>query len=174
MCNGIQLSKSSKELDFGPGFYTTPQKEFARITGELRVGYRHNKGNIAVLEFETNDDIFELLYKKVFFKPTDEWARFIIANRCKNFLASDGFDNNRDQKYDIVIGDTADGKRGMLTFLCEDVARGIRTLSSISTEDVYPSKASNWGEQWSFHTKRALTCISFKSVVYYPCEEVRT
>lgn len=120
-----------------------------------------------------DDSIVEKMVCKHFFFADDIWARFVVANRCKNDLIRIGVDHNHDSRYDIISGPAADGKKYSLLTLCNDVSTGRRKLSSITTLEVYPSNSSQWGTQWSFHTSKTKEYLKLVDIQYYDCEEAR-
>lgn len=112
----------------------------------------------------------EFSYKS-FLLVSNEWARFVVANRCKNNDVRIGVDHNHDARYDIVSGYAADGKRGYLLTLCNDVSERRRSLSLITTSDVFPSNSEKWGTQWSFHTPKSIEYLTLEDIEYYECKE---
>lgn len=160
--NGIDLNKSNKYLDFGRGFYVTPDIEMAKNMA-YRVWARERQGKnmfpvVVVFEYREN---LELNYKK--FKYEDiEWAEFIMANRVSDEIASTLglMDNNRDFRYDIIIGGTADGG-------VANIASDLR-YGRVSTEnyklklaDFLKEDGSSYGTQIVFCTPKALSCIEY-------------
>lgn len=171
--NGVLLSAGKPGHDFGQGFYTTPKLEFAQETALARM-----KANLlpsdsgksdgyAVVVFSIDDSALEKLNFKWFAKPTDEWARFVMANRVNSDEVRKEVLHNRDCRFDLVIGPTADGKKGTLTVLSNKISRDLVQLCDITISDVFPSNRENWGLQWSFHTPKSLTCLFFENVLYY-------
>ena len=57
--NGIDLSKSNKYLDFGRGFYVTPNKEMAKNMAYLVCARNPQQKNMLseVICFEYNEDL---------------------------------------------------------------------------------------------------------------------
>ncbi len=166
---GVQLSKSKRFLDFGPGFYTTPNPDFARTTAESHAktyNYFHPGASVIgrVLEFEFDDRLARSLRTKEFSTANLQWAQFIIANRCENPLVHQAYDHNIDHVYDIVLGPVADG-RGAITPMVEQVNAGLLSLEDLDYRAITPARHARWGSQVSFHTNAALACIHFKSVV---------
>ena len=159
---GIDLSKSNEYLDFGRGFYVTPDIEMAKNMA-YRVAEREQQlGNKfpAVLCFEYEENP-ELNYKK--FELEDvEWAKFILANRVTDEIADAlGLpDNNRDSKYDIVIGGTADGN-------VANIASALRYRRielkdyKLELSDFFKEGGSSYGTQIVFCTEKSLTCIKY-------------
>lgn len=161
--NGILLKKSKRHLDFGPGFYTTPDKDFAIVTAKRRMKryniFRENKVDWVewrVLEFECDEDELNSLRRKLFVEANEEWARFILANRCSNTSIHSSFDNNINGKYDIVCGPTADGTNGSLTPIVKAIDLGKLRIEDADYSSFAPSTHGAWDDQFSFHTAKSL------------------
>ena len=170
--NGISLQKSKPYLDFGPGFYTTPERGFAVNTAENRAK-RYNKfsrtcmpRNAAIVVFECDDERLSLLSHKCFSSPSDVWGRFVLANRITSDSIRQGTEHNCDHRFDCVIGPTADGKSGAIDALVELVDSRKVPLSQIRTGSIIPPRRLNWGIQYSFHTPAALACLKLSEVQY--------
>ena len=167
--NGVNLAKSKKHLDFGPGFYTTPDEQFAIDTAKRRAkSYnafnKENPVNPKVLIFECDDSLLATLTQKTFESADTSWAQFVLANRCENKSVHERYDNNLDARYDIVSGPTADGK-GTFTPVIDQVSRGECTIENADYSAFAPSKGKRWGKQISFHTNQSLSCIRLKGVL---------
>lgn len=161
--NGVILDKSKKHLDFGPGFYTTPNMEFALETAKCRAKSYNafHKNDLVipkVLVFEYMDTKLSDVNIKMFDVASDEWAQFVLSNRTSNDLAHEKFDNNLDKKYDIVHGPTADGKY-KITPTVNQIDNGCLSIDEINYRIIAPSNNKKWGDQISFHTEDALACI---------------
>lgn len=95
----IDLSKCKPYKDFGQGFYLTEIKEqaeqMARRTSAIY------GGESIVTEFEFDETSLDTLSIKIFKKPSEEWALFVMANRSRNNLQPT-------HSFDIVIGPVAD------------------------------------------------------------------
>jgi len=102
----IDLTKSKPNKDFGRGFYLSADYKQALEMAEAKT--RLSKGFPVVSTFEFNERILDsgFLKVKTFYKYSEEWARFILANRKNN-----GDNNIHD--YDIVIGPIANDKVGV-------------------------------------------------------------
>ena len=102
--NGIDLSKSNAYLNFGKGFYVTPDFKMAKNMA-YRVAMRDKQNNNifpVVICFEYTENT-ELNYKK-FDTENIEWAKFVMANRVSEKIANklDLLDRNTDLRYDII------------------------------------------------------------------------
>lgn len=166
---GIDLDECNELCDFGRGFYTTPDKPFAQETGETRAigSFSSNETSYAVLVYTVSDSVLNELVCRQFFFADNVWARFVIANRCRNNKVRIGVDHNHDARYELVLGPAADGKKRSLLTLSDDVSNGRRKLESITTFEVYPSESENWGTQWSFHTSKAIEYLTLKDILYF-------
>jgi hypothetical protein len=171
--NGIILDKSKKWLDFGPGFYTTSDKDFAILTAKRRQNkYNkfHKDGHVGwrVVEIECDSDKFQELNSKEFSDADFEWAKFVIANRSMNEYVHAEFDNNVDKKYDVVIGATADGGNGVITSVVHSIDCGESTMDDIDLSCIFPADNKEWNNQISFHTEKALSCLSINGIMGNP------
>ncbi len=102
----IDLSKSNSAKDFGRGFYLSPDRQQAERWAIFK-SMQHN-GTPKVYEFDFDECLLKNggLSVKQFEEYTEEWARFIFANR-KNLSEHNIHD------YDIVIGPIANDKVGI-------------------------------------------------------------
>ena len=162
--NGINLKKSKHCLDFGPGFYTTEDYQFAENTAKFRMK-RYNSFHPneevrgRVVKIVCDEEKFKNFNSKNFDIPDAAWGKFIIANRCVNKDIHCAYDNNVDMRYDIVSGPTADGN-GILTPIIVSANQGTCSLESIDYSLFAPSHIGHWGNQISFHTRKSLSCIT--------------
>ena len=108
ICN-IDLSKSRPNKDFGQGFYLTADKEQALRMGEQKA--RQNGGSPILNIYEFDESVlgradFNI---KIFDSYSEEWARFILANRDRRTQV-------RAHDFDIVVGPIADDQVGLQFF----------------------------------------------------------
>lgn len=169
MQHGVLLSKSKSHLDFGPGFYTTPDKKFAIKTAGLRAKKYNmfHKGHYVhprIVVITCDEEKMKGLKFKKFQSADDAWARFILANRCSLESVHKEYDNNVSQSYDIVSGPTADGT-GLLTSTVAEIDSGKVSIEDADYNTFIPRNTTNWGNQISFHTKEAISCIQLKTVL---------
>lgn len=104
----IDLRKSRPNKDFGQGFYLTEDKAQALRMAQQKV---QQHGGIAVVNaYEFDEGLLHggKLKVKVFEGYTEEWARFIIANRDRR--------SQQTHDFDIVIGAIADDQVGLQLF----------------------------------------------------------
>ncbi len=130
----IRISKYTK--DFSWGFYCTSNKEQA-----IRWSKRNDNTPILNIYMYTEKDNLNILKFK---KMTDEWLDFIA--KCRNGFVHD---------YDIVEGPMADDT---IWNYVQDYVNG-----DISREAFWAlAKFRYPTNQISFHTLKALSCLSFK------------
>ena len=160
--NGIDLSKSNMYLDFGRGFYVTPDIEMAKNMAYRVSARKPQVKNIfpAVITFEYKENL-ELNYKK--FECEDvKWAKFIMANRVSDKIANELglMDSNTDFRYDIIIGGTADGS---VANIASDLRYGRISSSNYKLDlaDFLKEDGNSYGTQIVFCTEKALSCIEY-------------
>ena len=116
----IDLLKSKPNKDFGQGFYLSPLYEQAQAMAEVKVE-QLEYGYPIVLQYEVNEDDMKELRILEFDSYSEEWAKFILANR-----------NNKSNEvvhdYDIVIGPIADDRVGLQLWKYETHAIDMPTL----------------------------------------------
>lgn len=105
----IELSKSRPNKDFGQGFYLTEDKQQALRMAEQKVLQSGGSPVVNVYEFDETYLTNDTLRVKCFEGYTEDWARFILANRNRST-------KERQHDYDIVIGAIADDKVGVQLF----------------------------------------------------------
>lgn len=90
------LVESNRLLDFGPGFYTTTNREqavrFARIVAARR------GGSPVVNTYEFDETGFESCCVRRFDGPSAEWLDFVAENRTGKYVGI---------RYDLVFGPVA-------------------------------------------------------------------
>lgn len=101
----VDLSKSNSAKDFGKGFYLSSDREQA----EQWAKFKSVQQNLPprVYEFEFNENLLENgeLSVKRFDDYTEEWAKFIFANR-------NNLSDKNTHTYDVVIGPIANDRVG--------------------------------------------------------------
>ncbi|MBO4456247.1 MAG: DUF3990 domain-containing protein [Butyrivibrio sp.] len=149
----ISLSACRPYKDFGRGFYLTDIPEQAERMAE-RVARIY--GGEPVLNIYEIDDSFlnssNLRIKNFGEETSEDWARFVMNNRNKDF---EDFSNplcNLDSKYDIVIGPVADDNMAMLFRQYEEEVIDFDTL----LKGMIYKKTSS---QYSFHTFAAVSLL---------------
>lgn len=160
--NGINLNKSKPLLDFGKGFYTTKDKSLAIRTAHTRANSNNKFQNPyafpAIVKLKIEESALADFKIKEFSCIDDEWANFIINNRCtKEYVENNGLCNHHHNlEYDVVIGATADGK---VTNIAYEVMNDIFKIH----DDVYKlfltKEGKDLGQQISFHSNKIISCI---------------
>lgn len=155
----IDFKECKPNKDFGKGFYLTTIKEQAermalrvsRMFGEKPVVNIYSFDEAALYSADLNVRIFE--------KPSNEWARFVITNR--NYKREENIcgDNNIDNRYDIVVGPIANDD---LVLLFRQFSDGLITVETLVKEMEFKKLT----DQYSFHTVRALAYLSKTGAEY--------
>lgn len=165
MTNGIDLKYSKKYLDFGIGFYTTPNYDHAaisaiRATDKFNRKYKKDeKPYIVIMDFSLKKEL-ELSVGQ-YVRHSERWGQFVLNNRlAKDILeAYDIKEHNQDGKYDICYGEIADGNIANIAYQVN--------LGNISPKDVDYSKFLKdkgvYPQQYSFHSTKAFSCITMLS-----------
>ena len=159
---GINLLCSEPYLDFGIGFYTTDDKCKAKQRALKKTDdyNKRNKTNDSAYIVELMIDMSQLNNLTIMhFKGHDiEWCKFVLNNRLENnFLFKNNIlEHNKDNKYDIVLGEIADGK-------IADIAYNIRNnklnINNVDYSKILTDDKRSYGNQISFHTIKSLSCI---------------
>ena len=140
----INLSKGKAFKDFGKGFYTTHLKEQAYFWSK-RISDRFG-GEPIITEFEFDFEGAESdgLNIKIFERPDEEWAVFVMNNRNTEIEFYHDFD--------IVIGPVADDNMARLF--------GLYELNVIDLEAVVKGLTyKDLNSQYFFGTETALKYI---------------
>lgn len=165
--NGINLSYSNPSVDNGKGFYTTPNLEFAyrransRTTKTLFFNDTYDVTPAVLqltIDIESNLSDLNILR---FDGCIDDWKEFVLLNRLgrqyirKRHIVSSN--HNLDQKYDIVIDETADTD---ISRIVDELKYGKLPLSYRAfLNRINKSNIPCWDKQISFHTEKAINCI---------------
>jgi hypothetical protein len=95
-----RIIRSPRTLDFGEGFYTTTNKQQAKIFAQ-KVFARRKSGNATVTVYEMNFELAlaasELCVLR-FQSPDENWLDYVTQNRGSSYTG---------QLYDIVLGPVA-------------------------------------------------------------------
>lgn len=161
--HGINLEKSSPNLDFGKGFYVTDSKRKA-IERALKKTNDYNKRfhcneDAYLVEMFIDDSYFSQMSVKFFKYREKEWFDFVINNRLDlDFLSSWNIVNhNKDNRYDVVYGEIADGR---IAELVNKIKKCKFNIDNIDYTSILPESGKIYGNQYSFHTKKSLSCIN--------------
>ena len=151
--DSINLAMCRPYKDFGKGFYLTDLEEQAEKMA-VRVSKIYG-GNPVVNIFEIQDDfkeIRDISMKDFGVETTEEWAKFVMNNRNRNFTDWKDTLCNRDNKYDIVIGPVADDNMALLFRQYENEVIDFETL----LKGMIYKKTSL---QYSFHTEKGIKLL---------------
>ena len=160
--HGINLSKSLPNLDFGKGFYVTDDKKKAvdRALKKTSDYNRRHKCNeeAYLVEMYIDDSLFEELSVKKFIKREKEWFDFVINNRLEiDYLQKNNIINhNKNNKYDVVFGEIADGK---IADIVNNIKNNAYNMNDIDYKAILPAYGKFYSNQYSFHTVKSLACI---------------
>lgn len=162
--HGINLCKSLPNLDFGKGFYVTDNKIKARERA-FKKTYDYNRRNHCnedayLVEMFIDETLFNEMNFKSFMPRQKEWFDFVINNRMDlEFLKRNNIINhNKDNKYDVVYGEIADGK-------IADIVNSIKSnnldIKDVINNYIIPENGIYYGNQYSFHTKKSkdISCV---------------
>ena len=89
---------------------------------------------------------------RIFEKPSEDWAKFVITNRNYKRIEKVQGDNNIDNRYDIVIGPIANDDLALLFRQFSDGLISVETL-------VKEMEFKKLTDQYSFHTQRSLSYL---------------
>ena len=160
--NGINPKEGKKRADFGQGFYATPKKQHAIDRAQIKSKREGSPPVLIVLEFDELSAEGEI---KHFSEANLEWLQFVVNNRIgtkyverHNLPQST---HNRDSKYDVVIGDTADED---LVYLIMDIKSKDRLVKE---EDLIMAGRGSLGVQYSFHTSIGISNIKGNLSIEY-------
>ncbi|MDR0908242.1 MAG: DUF3990 domain-containing protein [Spirochaetaceae bacterium] len=139
----IELRPHNRFLDFGEGFYTTPERKQAERFAQITVD---RKGGKAILNtYEYDEQKAEKLQKRLFPSANKEWLNFIVKNRRGLY---------KNDEYDIIIGPVANDR----------VYQTINnyTFGNLSIEEAI-TRLSTWNlyTQYVFCTQIALNTLRF-------------
>jgi hypothetical protein len=144
-----------RSLDFGPGFYTTTNREqaidFAR---KVMIRTKTKTRFVSVYEFADTPASKEL---KVlcFEKPDEDWFDFVLLNRRKSYLG---------RKYDLIIGPVANDDVFTTLQLFENgILSRTQAMDALKVKKLY--------NQYTFATECSISILKFDH--YFNAEEVR-
>lgn len=116
----IDLLKSKPNKDFGRGFYLSANYDQAKDMAETKVE-QLEYGSPIVLQYEVSEEDIEKLQVLRFDSYSEEWAKFILANR-NNSSANPVHD------FDVIIGPIADDRVGLQLWKYETHSIDLPTL----------------------------------------------
>lgn len=160
--HGIDFNKSLPNLDFGKGFYVTDYREKAierafKKTNDYNKRYNCSE-NPYLVEVSIDDDMLKEIKTKFFYPREKDWFYFVINNRLElSYLNKHNiYNHNKDNKYDMVYGEIADGK---IAEIASAVKNRKLDLKDLNFSDILPKYGQFYGNQYSFHTEKSLSCI---------------
>lgn len=164
--DGIDFSKSRKELDNGIGFYITDDKSKALSRADMQTK-RFNRvhkceESPAIVEICIDEEKFSCLNIKNFEYCNDDWMRFVIANRLSpEYLSShEELEHNLDCRYDAVVDSIADSN---VSELASHVNDGTLSIDDITVDMLLTEDGRTLGLQLSLHTEEAIKTIKSKT-----------
>lgn len=101
----IDLAKSRPAKDFGRAFYLSAEEQQAKEMAQFKV--EAFGGDVVVNCFEFDDSTLDGLKFLCFEEYSEEWAKFVLANRKSSDTLHD---------YDVVYGPIANDKIGRQIF----------------------------------------------------------
>lgn len=148
--NGISVFIGKRYVDFGQGFYTTPDKQTAVRWAIRKSDYE--KPALIGINFDLDAALNDLKILR-FDTPSLDWAQFVINNRAGIFyvqhLNDKAFKKYNNHFYDVCIGQIADGD---VFNLSRKIALEGRTVTE---EDVKNITGKTYPQQISLHTETA-------------------
>lgn len=173
---GINLKHGFNYVDFGPGFYTTSNREQA-LTFAQRKAKRHNlnqeKGkekddkfvpqfaNPMVIIYNLNIKELFKLSGYLFKEPDTKWGEFIFNNRLGKKYSISKF-HNLEGNYDYVYGCMADAEIALIIQDYKDRVISYDEFTRlIEPYDQYSQ------DQLSFHSKNSLKCLETREYKIY-------
>ena len=163
--HGIDLNKSLPNLDFGKGFYTTDNKKKA-IDRAIKKTLDYNRRNHCsedayLVELLIDESMFPTFNTKFFEPREQQWFEFVINNRMdEDFLLRNNITNhNKDNKFDIVFGEIADGT---ISSVANSIKNGDININDVDYRLFIPESGRYYENQYSFHSLKALSCAIIK------------
>ena len=103
------------------------------------------------VDFSKRKDL--LIYQIL--RHSEKWGRFVLNNRLHKEILDEYniTEHNQDSKYDICVGENADGSIINEAYL---VNSRTKRPEDVSFEKFLKTIGSDYPQQYSFHTKRAL------------------
>ena len=152
-----EIRPSTRTLDFGPGFYTTTNKEQA-MDFASRVYARSIRTNAApkgrfVSIYEAN---YETMQKELailrFESADDAWFDFVIANRRSTWQG---------KKYDVIFGPVANDTiyRTLIAFEAGELSKA-ETIARLKVRKLF--------DQMTFVSQRSLSFLKFSGSLEAP------
>lgn len=143
------VSRGSKKVDFGPGFYMTDDLARAKTWAYRKARVRKKQAAL-VSAYVDLDSARPIITR---FEEDVRWARFVINNRNgMSYINSVMFkENNLDARYHITYGKIADYEVRSIADKLKEQSRMIDSPDYICNDD--------YAMQYAFHTKLAISYI---------------
>ena len=138
----IDLARSHPAKDFGRAFYLSVEWEQAMEMARFKM--ETFGGEIVVNEFEFEESALNDLKCLYFGEYSEEWARFVLANRETDRCVHD---------YDVVYGPIANDRIGRQIF---NFQSGYIDFQTFLRRIQYPVGITF---QWAFCTERAIKTL---------------
>jgi len=140
----IDLSKSRPAKDFGRAFYLSAERNQAEEMAAFKT--ETFGGDIVINELEFDETSLTIPDLKIlrFEAYTEEWARFVLANRASRINTHD---------YDIVFGPIANDRIGRQIF---NFQAGYIDFDTFLKRIQYPEGITF---QWAFCSERAIQTL---------------
>lgn len=138
----IDLAKSRPAKDFGRAFYLSAEEQQAKEMAQFKV--EAFGGDVVVNCFEFDDSTLDGLKFLCFEEYSEEWAKFVLANRKSSDTLHD---------YDVVYGPIANDKIDRQIF---NLQAGYIDFSTFIRRIQYPEGITF---QWAFCTERAIKLL---------------
>jgi hypothetical protein len=149
----VILPKQVRSLDFGPGFYTTTNREQAAdFARKVMIRTKTNTRFVSVYEFMDEPVAKELDILR-FSAPDEIWFDFVLQNRRKLYSA---------KQYDLIIGPVANDDVFTTLQLFENgiLSRG-QAIDALKIKNLY--------DQYTFASERSVSLLEFS--YYFNAEE---
>jgi hypothetical protein len=150
------LPHQIRSLDFGPGFYTTTNREQA-IDFARKVMIRTKAKNrfVSVYEFMDGGPAAKELDVLRFNAPDETWFDFVLQNRRKLYSG---------EQYDLIIGPVADDDVFTTLQLFENgILSREQAIDALKIKKLY--------DQFTFASERSLSLLKY--TYYFNAEEAK-
>jgi len=138
----IDLSASRPGKDFGRGFYLSAEKEQAKELAESKVKFLGGESFVTAFEFDESILNNGNLKVKTFENYSEEWAKFICANR-------ENYSGTQIHDYDIIYGPIANDNVGAQiraykggNIALEELLRRIEYIKGITFQYFFGTEAA--------------------------------
>jgi hypothetical protein len=143
-----RLILRNRFLDFGDGFYTTPNRDQALRFAQIVVQRRGGTGRVSMYEYDEISAVSEL--DILLFSGTDTvWLDFIVQNRRGAYTG---------KKYDIVSGPVAnDTVYETVNYYSMGIFSASETIKRLKAWKLY--------DRVAFCTERSLSYVRFSGIL---------